>query len=76
MKKGNSVNYLFNQLALPEYGENPEWVKDVYEKAREIHKYEIINANMGDDNSPESRSRAEEYYNQKFSKYESTNKKD
>lgn len=43
-KKESSVEWLYNELALPEYGEVPDWVKDSLKQAIEMHKEEIKNA--------------------------------
>lgn len=65
-KSRSSVNWFVDHLTA--YGFNLQLHKQEIGQAREIHMYEIINAHMGDDNSPESRLKAEEYYNQKFRK--------
>jgi hypothetical protein len=39
-----AVEWLANELTLPEYGDNPEWVKEVISKAKEMEKQHIIDA--------------------------------
>jgi hypothetical protein len=64
MKK-TAVEWLADELTLPEYGDNPQWVQDAIEQAKEMEKEQIIDAwlnslTKGDFNS------ADEYYNQTY----------
>ena len=43
---------------------------EIREQAKEIEKYQIINASIGDGFSPEHREKAERYYNDKFKQQE------
>jgi hypothetical protein len=45
-KKQTAVEWLANELTLPEYGDNPEWVKEVISKAKEMEKQQIIEARL------------------------------
>lgn len=40
MKK-SSIEFIVDNLLLPEYGENPEWVINIIQQAKEIHKKEL-----------------------------------
>jgi len=37
-----AVEWLIDELTLPEYGENPQWVLQVIQKAKEMEKEQII----------------------------------
>lgn len=39
--KLNSLEYLISALTLPEYGDAPEWVKQVCQEARDMYKEEM-----------------------------------
>jgi hypothetical protein len=41
-----AVEWLADELTLPEYGDNPQWVQDAIEQAKEMEKEQIINAAM------------------------------
>jgi hypothetical protein len=63
--KQTAVEWLADELTLPEYGDNPQWVLQVIEQAKEMEKEQIKNAwlnslTKGDFNS------ADEYYNQTY----------
>jgi hypothetical protein len=63
--KQTAVEWLAEELTLPEYGDNPQWVQDAIEQAKEMEKEQIKDAwlnslTKGDFNS------ADEYYNQTY----------
>jgi hypothetical protein len=39
-----AVEWLAEELTLPELGKNPQWVQDAIEQAKEMEKEQIINA--------------------------------
>lgn len=43
-KKTSSVEWLFNEIAMPEYGEPPKWVMDILQQAKEMHREEIVDS--------------------------------
>ena len=45
MKK-SSIEFIVDNLLLPEYGENPEWVINIIQQAKQMHKQEIIEARL------------------------------
>ena len=58
-----TLDFIANKINEIEYG-----IKRIklFEQAKEIEKYQIINANIGDGLTPEHREKAEQYYSQKF----------
>lgn len=55
------------EITVGEYGVT---YVELLEQAKEIEKYQIINASIGDGLSPEHREKAERYYNEKFKQQE------
>lgn len=43
-KKTSSVEWLFNEIAMPEYGELPKCIMDILEQSKEIHEKQIEEA--------------------------------
>ena len=71
MKKQTAVEWLANELTLPEYGDNPEWVKEVISKANEMFEQQIIDAHLKGQREDidfinEAKQEAEQYYNETF----------
>jgi hypothetical protein len=68
-----AVEWLAEELTLPEYGDNPQWVLQVIQQAKEMEKQQIINTYRDgrSDQQSEKPSRfynrmAEQYYNETF----------
>jgi hypothetical protein len=68
-----AVEWLAEELTLPEYGNNPQWVLQVIQQAKEMEKQQIINTYRDgrSDQQSEKQSRfynrmAEQYYNETF----------
>jgi hypothetical protein len=68
-----AVEWLAEELTLPEYGNNPQWVLQVIQQAKEMEKQQIINTYRDgrSDQQSEKPSRfynrmAEQYYNETF----------
>jgi len=68
-----TVEWLVEQITLPEYGDNPQWVQDAIQQAKEMEKEQIINTYRDgrSDQQSEKPSRfynrmAEQYYNETF----------
>lgn len=74
MKKQSSIEFIVDNLLLPEYGENPEWVINIIQQAKQMHKQEIEYAHLhnrcsGDQSSKcfiEALENAQQYYNETF----------
>jgi hypothetical protein len=71
--KQTAVEWLVEQITLPEYGDNPQWVQDAIQQAKEMEKEQIINTYRDgrSDQQSEKPSRfynrmAEQYYNETF----------
>jgi hypothetical protein len=71
--KQTAVEWLAEELTLPEYGDNPQWVLQVIQQAKEMEKQQIINTYRDgrSDQQSEKPSRfynrmAEQYYNETF----------
>jgi hypothetical protein len=68
--KQTAVEWLADELTLPEYGDNPQWVLQVIEQAKEMEKEQIIEAHEEGFYSPpfrmSRRREAEQYYNITF----------
>jgi len=62
-KQQTAVEWLIEQLR---NNENIRWrgtnIIELGEQAKEINKYQIINAHIGDGTTPEHRNKAEQYY--------------
>lgn len=66
-KKTSSVEWLFNEIAMPEYGEPPKWVMDILQQAKEMFQGEIEEAHIAGQCSWKSGDEtANEYYNETF----------
>ncbi len=64
--KQTAVEWLVEELTLPEYGDNPKWVKEVITKAKEMEKQQIIDSyNEGDFSVVKD---ANYYYDETFNK--------
>jgi hypothetical protein len=68
-----AVEWLAEELTLPEYGNNPQWVLQVIQQAKEMEKQQIINTYRDgrSDQQSEKPNRfynrmAEQYYNETF----------
>lgn len=77
MKKQSSIEFIVDNLLLPEYGENPEWVINIIEQAKEIHRKEIeqcyemaihdtINFDIDKSSEEEVEHYKKEYYHETF----------
>jgi len=42
----SAVEWLADELTLPEYGDNPQWVQDAIEQAKQMEKAEKIKAQI------------------------------
>jgi len=61
-----AVEWLAEELTLPEYGNNPQWVLQVIQQAKEMEKQQIKDAYWdGADNFYEGKS-AEKYYKKTY----------
>ena len=65
-----AVEWLADELTLPEYGDNPQWVQDAIEQAKKMEKEQIMEAHEEGFYSPpfrmSRRKEAEQYYNETF----------
>jgi hypothetical protein len=63
-----AVEWLVDELTLPEYGDNPQWVQDAIKKAKEMERQQIIDAHSDwvrlIENLPTRT--AQTYYNETF----------
>ena len=62
--KQTAVEWLAEELTLPEYGDNPQWVLQVIQQAKEMEKQQIIEAFNGGNRTVITT--ATEYYNETF----------
>jgi len=63
--KQTAVEWLAKELTLPEYGDNPQWVLQVIQKAKEMEKEQIENAFENGMNAVNIHN-LEQYYNETF----------
>jgi hypothetical protein len=69
MSKQTAVEWLADELTLPEYGDNPQWVLQVIQQAKEMEREQIINAYetaMETDIYNEPLKIGKQYYNETF----------
>ena len=60
----SAVEWLADELTLPEYGDNPQWVQDAIEQAKKMEKEQIIEA--FDIGTNDENLIGKEYYNETF----------
>lgn len=74
-KKTSSVEWLFNEIAMPEYGEPPKWVMDILQQAKEMHEKQMediwdyarnVGIEEGQYPDEESRETFKQYYNETY----------
>jgi hypothetical protein len=67
-----AVEWLADELTLPEYGDNPQWVQDAIDQAKEMEKEQIMEAHEEGFYSPpfrmSRRKEAKQYYNENYGK--------
>jgi len=61
-----AVEWLAEELTLPEYGDNPQWVQDAIEQAKEMEKEQIIDAYETELYQYKTEISGEQYYNETF----------
>jgi len=74
--KQSSIEFIVDNLLLPEHGENPKWVKDIIDQAKQMQKQEIIDsfmagAEIGEMHNNENRKfyiDAKQYYKHTYEK--------
>jgi hypothetical protein len=68
--KQTAVDWLEKELTLPEYGDNPNWVKVAIQKAKEMEKEQILRAHSNGWNNGTQGNfiTPHEYYNETFKK--------
>jgi hypothetical protein len=68
MKQQTAVEWLADELTLPEYGDNPQWVLQVIQKAKQMEKKNLYDFYMqgGVDAITEADRNVEQYYNETF----------
>jgi len=64
--KQTAVEWLADELTLPEYGDNPQWVQDAIEQAKEMEKEQIIDAYETELYQYKTEISGEQYYNETF----------
>jgi len=69
-----AVEWLADELTLPEYGDNPQWVQDAIKQAKEMERKQIIEAHSDctrlTENLPTRT--ANQYYNETFNNEENS----
>jgi hypothetical protein len=64
--KQTAVEWLVEQITLPELGDNPQWVQDAIEQAKEMEKEQIIDAYETELYQYKTEISGEQYYNETF----------
>jgi hypothetical protein len=65
-----AVEWLAEELTLPEYGNNPQWVLQVIQQAKEMEKQQIMDAFDECGNYQDNYSDSEHYYRSTFNREE------
>jgi hypothetical protein len=63
-----AVEWLAEELTLPEYGNNPQWVLQVIQQAKEMEKQQIINT-YRDGRSDQQSEKPSRFYNRMAEQY-------